>query len=86
MRTSRIAVLMAVLLAVLGAFLLPSVGDIEARPKKPIRCGDTACLPEEACCALCPGKGYCAPRAAKGEETEECPAPLPFCPEWHPGE
>lgn len=73
-RKSRIAVLAVVLPGVLASFLLQCASETRGVPTKPKPCGNVTCLPDEACCVLCPNWGYCAPKKA------DCPTPLPFCP------
>lgn len=73
MSRSRMAVLVVVLLGVVGSFLLPSVGEIQADPTKTKPCGTSECLVNERCCFVdpCSDAGTCIPSFAK------CPPPLP---------
>jgi hypothetical protein len=73
-RKSRIAPLAAVLFGILTSFLLQWVSEVRALPPKPKPCGNVTCLPDEACCVLCPNLGDCTAKEA------DCPPRLPFCP------
>ena len=72
MRKTGLFVLLVVLVGVVGWFLVQSVSEVRADPKKTIPCGNITCLVNERCCILdFQGTAACFP------QNEKCPIPLP---------
>lgn len=74
MRKSRMFLLVAVVAAIPGLFVLQPATDVQADPTKTTPCANTVCPINQKCCVACPGEGICLPHRAK------CGPPPPFCP------